>query len=153
MQSFPHHYSAAADGAAEGTVRVTAGDRIGLDTAPPPEFGGPEGEWSPEHLLVASVADCFVLSFRAVARASRLEWAGLRCDVEAVLDRDDERVTRFVAFSVRPRLTLAADEDRERAEKCLDKAKRHCLITNSLNARVDLEPEIVVAGQSRAATG
>ena len=45
-----------------------------LETAPPPEFDGPGGLWSPENLLCAAVADCFILTFRAIASFSRLSW-------------------------------------------------------------------------------
>ena len=38
-------------------------------------------------LLIAAVADCFILTFRAVARASRFEWISLGCTVDGVLDR------------------------------------------------------------------
>jgi hypothetical protein len=33
----------------------------------PREFDGRGNQWSPESLLAAALADCFVLSFRAVA--------------------------------------------------------------------------------------
>jgi organic hydroperoxide reductase OsmC/OhrA len=31
------------------------------------QLGGPGGQWSPETLLVAAAAECFILTFRAVA--------------------------------------------------------------------------------------
>lgn len=152
MDSLPHHYVTRAAGGPAGSVQVTAEDRPTLETAPPPEFGGPAGTWSPEHLLAASVANCFVLSFRAVARASRLEWSDLACEVEAVLDRQDRKM-RFTRFVVRPVLTLPAGVDAEKAGRCLEKAKDNCLITNSLTGEVDLEPRITVAEAARSAQG
>lgn len=152
MQSLPHYYATQASGGPDGTVQVTAADRPALETAPPPEFGGPPDTWSPEHFLAAAVANCFVLSFRAVARASRLDWSSMTCDVEAELDRDG-RVTRFTRFEVRPRLTLPAGVDREKAGKCLEKAKDNCLVTNSLNGEVALEPSISNEAADEAANG
>lgn len=150
MQAYPHHYHASAEGTAEGSIRVTADTAPALETFPPPEFDGPPGYWSPESLLLASIADCYILSFRAVARASKLEWENLSVAVEGVLDRV-EGVTRFVAFTVKPTLHLA-DAARERlASTVLDKAKRACLVTNSLIAACELEPAIVVAPQPAAA--
>jgi organic hydroperoxide reductase OsmC/OhrA len=144
MQPLPHHYRVQASGAPEGPVPVVEG-RLRLETNAPPEFGGPEGFWSPESLLVASVADCYVLSFRAVARASRLEWDALDVRVEGVLDRVDG-VTRFVAFTIRPQLVLADAEKSALARTVLDKAKRACLVTNSLTAACELVPEVTVRG-------
>ena len=34
------------------------------------EFGGPGDLWSPETMLAGAVAGCFILTFRAAARAS-----------------------------------------------------------------------------------
>lgn len=144
MQPLPHHYRVQASGAPEGPVPVTEG-RLRLETNAPPEFDGPHGFWSPESLLVASVANCYVLSFRAVARASRLEWDGLDVSVEGVLDRV-EGVTRFVAFTVKARLVVADAERSALARTVLEKAKRACLITNSLTAGCELVPEVAVRG-------
>lgn len=152
MNPFPHHYDAEAEGGPAGAIRVRAAARREIETNAPPEFGGPEGQWSPEHLLTASIADCFILSFRAVARASRLEWTGLSCGVEATLDRV-EKVTRFTAVTVRPVLRLADGQDMDRAERCLNKAKDVCLITNSLNAEVTLEPSIEIGDEAVSASG
>lgn len=144
MQPLPHHYRVQASGAPEGPVPVVEG-KLRLETNAPPEFDGPEGFWSPESMLVASVANCYVLSFRAVARASRLEWEALDVSVEGVLDRV-ERVTRFVAFTVKARLVLANAEQSALAHGVLDKAKRACLVTNSLTATCELVAEVAVRG-------
>jgi len=151
MNPFPHQYDAGAAGGPAGPVRVSAAGRPDLDTDAPPEFGGPEGYWSPEHLFVASIADCFILSFRAVARASRLEWAELSCAVEATLERVD-KVTRFTAVTLRPVLRLHAGQETDRAERCLNKAKEVCLITNSLNAEVTLQPSVKASDERLSAS-
>jgi organic hydroperoxide reductase OsmC/OhrA len=139
----PHRYAVQAHGTPQGDVNVSAAGLPALATQAPPEFGGPEGYWSPETLLAAAVGDCFILSFRAVARASGLAWQTLSVRVDAVLDRV-EGVTRFTSFTVAPRLHLAAGADEARALAILDKAKRACLVTNSLTATCELRPEVVV---------
>jgi organic hydroperoxide reductase OsmC/OhrA len=142
MHPFPHHYTVRASGGVAGRVQVAAAGLDPLDTDAPPEFGGPEGEWSPETLLVAAVADCYILSFRAVARASRLAWKSLEVDVEGVLDRV-EGVTRFTLFRLKPRLVLEAGASSSLAATVLEKSKRSCLVTNSLTAACELAPDIV----------
>lgn len=145
MQDYPHHYPATARATAEGSVAVTSPGLEELETASPAEFGGPGDLWSPETLLVASVANCFILTFRAVARASELEWNSLECDVDGVLERVD-KVTRFTAFKVRAALEVPEGTRESRAMRLLEKAEHVCLITNSMTARVHLEAEIRVAG-------
>ena len=141
MQELPHHYLVAADAKATGNVVLSSSGVADLDSAPPAEFGGPGDQWSPESLLVAAVADCFILSFRAVARASRLEWDSLYCKVEGTLDRID-RVTQFTAFKVTATLDIPQDTDASKAQRLLEKAEHVCLITNSLKAESHLEASV-----------
>ncbi len=141
MHPFPHRYHTTAQAAATGHVIVHGEGLPPMPTDAPPEFGGPPGHWSPETLLTAAVADCFVLSFRAVARAARLEWSALTVDVEGVLDRVDG-VTRFTQFRVAPRLTIAAGADEAVARSTLERAEHICLVTNSLSSRTELVPTV-----------
>lgn len=145
MQDYPHHYRVTASAAADANVQITGPGLASIESAPPTEFGGPGDLWSPETLLAAAVADCFVLTFRGIARASRLEWHSLSCDVEAVLDRV-ERVTKFTELRGRVVLEVPAGTDPDKARRLLDKAEHACLITNSLTATTTLEAEVKVAG-------
>ena len=98
MQAFPHRYSVAAAVKVEGDVTLD-GERLpSLHSAPPTEFDGPGDRWSPETLLVAAVADCFVLTFRPIAHLSKLAWISLTCDVTGTVDRV-ERGTQFTGLT------------------------------------------------------
>ena len=92
MQALPHRYRVKGAGRITGDVELTAERLTVLQSAPPAEFDGPGDRWSPETLLVGAVADCFILTFRAIAAASRLSWTSLDCEVTGTLDRVD-RVT------------------------------------------------------------
>ena len=91
---------------------------------------------------MGAVADCFVLTFRAVAAASRLEWSALECTAEGTLDRV-ERVTQFTGMTVKAKLTVPAGTDPAKAERILEKAEAGCLVTNSLACETHLEAEVV----------
>jgi len=144
MQDFPHHYAVTASGSSGGDVALTSAGLPVLLSAPPREFGGPGDRWSPETMLVAAVGDCFILTFRAIARAAKLPWESLTCDVAGTLDRVD-RVTQFTAFAVRATLTVAPGADVNQAHKALERAEHGCLITNSLKAGVQLETKVLIA--------
>ena len=150
MQEYPHIYKAGAAGGPEGEVTVTSPKLFSFQTTSPPEFGGPEGTWSPETLLVASVADCFILTFRAIARASRLEWYDLQCEAEGKLQKVD-RLSQFTDFHLRATLKVPADTRREKAERLLHKAEAGCLITNSLKADIHLETNVELVPDQQAA--
>lgn len=143
MHPYPHNYVVSARGEASGSVAVTAQDLPGLDTGPPRQFDGPGGQWSPETLLCAAVADCFILTFRALGRATRLEWRRLECHVEGTLDRV-ERTAQFTAFKTVATLVVPRGTDIGRANKLLEQAEHTCLISNSLRAHRALETQVVV---------
>ena len=147
MHTFPHHYVVTASAPPAGEIQLI-GDRLPvLRSAPPPQFDGPGDRWSPESLLVAAVADCFVLTFRAIARAAKLPWMSLDCAVTGTLDRVD-RVTQFTEFEVIARLQVPLGVELEQALRALEKAKRECLISNSLKASFHLDSQIEVADRA-----
>lgn len=141
MQDLPHLYRIDAAAKPDTTVTLSGTTVPTLESAPPLQFGGPGDKWSPEDLLVAAIADCFILSFKAISRASKFEWENLSCSVEGTLDRVD-RVTQFTAFTVQANLSIAATADAEKAHKLLEKAEHACLVSNSLKAPVQLQANI-----------
>ena len=142
MHPDPHSYLATANGAPSGPVPVTSPGAPELATAAPPQFDGPEGFWSPETLLTASVANCFILTFRAVSRAAKLDWVRLECKVEAVLEKV-EGVTQFSRFKTDATLTVLPGADTAKAKQLLERAEHGCLVANSLRGTRTLESRVV----------
>jgi organic hydroperoxide reductase OsmC/OhrA len=143
MHPYPHTYVASAIAENTGMVGVTSPHLPNLETAPPPEFDGPGGVWSPETLLCASIADCFILTFRAVSRAVRFEWLHLECRVEGVLERVD-RSSQFTRYTTFARLTVSAGTDLGKARELLERAEHGCLIANSLHGSRSLDAQVVI---------
>lgn len=141
MESLPHHYTVTANARTDGNVDLTSPGLSPIDSAPPAEFGGPGDQWSPETLLVAAVADCFILTFKAIARASKMDWDSISCEVDGVLDRVS-KVTQFTEFKLRVVLDAPLGSDEQKALRILDKSERSCLVTNSLNSKTHLDPEV-----------
>ena len=143
MQDLPHHYRVSASADSQSHVLLSSEGLPGIDTAGPPEFGGPGDVWSPETLLVGSVANCFILTFRAIARASQFEWQSLRCAVAGTLEKVD-RVTQFTDFNLEVELAVPAGTSEKKARRLLEKAEHGCLITNSLTAAIHLSATVNV---------
>ena len=143
MQELPHLYTVSSTGTTEGKLITQAKGLSDIEVAPPEQFVGPGDQWSPEDLFMAAIANCFILSFRAIARASKLEWAAIDCVCEGTLDKV-ERQLKFTQVVSKVRLRILAEEDRERAEKLLQKAEHSCLISNSLSCESSLAFEISV---------
>ncbi len=144
MEPFPHHYPVQANAKPTGSVTLSAPGLTPLSSNAPREFGGPGDEWSPESLLCAAVADCFVLTFRAIAQASKLPWESLEVGVEGTLDRVEGGM-RFTAIAIRPRLRVLAGTEESRALRLLEKAEKGCLVTRSLALTPTLEAQVVGA--------
>lgn len=142
MHPYPHLYTVQASAMPEGDAPVSSPRLPTLVTAPPAEFGGPGDRWSPETLLCAAVADCFLLSFRAVARASKFDWQALECQVDGTLDRVDG-VTRFTQMNVVATLRVPAGANHDKAVKLMEKSEHVCLISNSLVAERLLETTVI----------
>jgi organic hydroperoxide reductase OsmC/OhrA len=143
MQAFPHRYRVKGAGRVTGDVELTAERLPSLRSASPIEFDGPGDRWSPETLLVGAVADCFILTFRALAKASRLSWISLDCEVTGTLDRVDH-VTQFTRFDMAAHLVVATGEDVDRARHALEKSEKNCLISSSLKGSIGLQATVDV---------
>lgn len=140
----------------EHTYRVLAwwsAGKTGLaksDSAPnaihfaaPPQFGGLEGRWSPEDLLLSAVAACLTTTFCALAEYSKFDYADLEVEVEGSV-RKAESGYAFEQITLRPTLMLSGEEDRVRADRLLEKAKRLCLISRAIAVPQGFEPTVKV---------
>ena len=144
MEKLPPAYEVKVSAESEGHLSASG---VGLPTllcAPPTQFGGPGDQWSPEGLLMAAVTNCLVLSFRAIAAASRFEWLTIECDARGVLDQVDRKI-QITTIENRVWLVVPAGSDVIKAEKLLEKAEQTCFISNSLTAEVNLNCVITVA--------
>ena len=142
MKSLPHDYKIRATGAAGGNLRLTVQGVPDLMCNAPAEFDGPGDQWSPESLLMAAVASCFMLTFRAVAHASKLEWLHLECISHGTLERSSHAL-QFSRIVTHAHLTVPVSTDIEACRRALEKAERDCLVTNSLRAERELKVEIL----------
>lgn len=140
MASFPHEYKVSAKGGPDGTLPVESEGLPTLETSAPPAFGGPEGHWSPETMLTGAVANCLILTFRALA--SKLEWSDLEVDCAGVLEKGAGGI-KFTKFKIKAKLTVGGDTDEDKARQTLENAKKFCLVTASLTAETELEAEVV----------
>ena len=109
----------------------------------PPQFGGLEGRWTPEDLLLTAVASCYTTTFRALAENSKFEYADLEVEVEATARKADSGYC-FSEIVSRPSLTLTAEAARDRANRLLQKTQELCLVARALSVAHRFEPSIQI---------
>ncbi|WP_166424536.1 OsmC family protein [Paraglaciecola sp. 20A4] len=146
MSDLPHQYKVKAAGKAVGNLTTSAEQLPNIEVAPPKQFNGPGDKWSPEDLLIAAVSNCLILSFRAIARASKLEWISIECESVGELNKVEHKV-QFTHVISKVKLLIPANENSEKAEKLLMKAEGSCLVNNSLSCETHIECEIIRANE------
>jgi organic hydroperoxide reductase OsmC/OhrA len=108
----------------------------------PPEFKGWEGQWSPEHLFVASLNSCYMLTFLAIAESSKISVVSFSAKAQGKLEKAPGSSYQITEIVVKPRVVVASADDLARLARILEKAKENCFVSNSIKATVKLEPEV-----------
>lgn len=115
-----------------------------VEIATPPQFpNGVEGIWSPEHLFTAAVGSCLLTTFLAIAENSKLEFKDFTCKSSGKLDRIDGKFL-MTEVILEPTVTILNAEDKEKAERVLQKSEANCLISNSVNSKITMIPTIII---------
>ncbi|MFZ1292123.1 MAG: OsmC family protein [Melioribacteraceae bacterium] len=113
-----------------------------IEVATPPEFPkGVPNIWSPEHLFVASVNVCLMTTFLAIAENSKLEFSSFTSKAKGKLEKV-ENGFMITEIELYPEINIVAEKDLERAERIVQKAEQHCLISNSIKSEIKLFPKI-----------
>jgi organic hydroperoxide reductase OsmC/OhrA len=148
----------------EHTYRVAAwwtSGRTGLaksDSVPsaihfaaPPQFGGLEGRWTPEDLLMTALASCFTTTFHTIAGYSKFEYTDLEVEVEGTVSKTDSGYI-FTEIVIRPSLTISGEQHRGRAIGLLHKAKTLCLVSRAVATPQKFEARIEIGKPSHQST-
>jgi organic hydroperoxide reductase OsmC/OhrA len=137
-----HRFSTAVRWSGGHVVHVAALGRPELTIGVSPEFrGGLEGEWSPEDLLVASVASSYAITLSALAASHGVPLH----DLEVVAAGDaTRRVDGSFGFTV-IELEVSVETDRaheDSARTIAELAEQGCLVAASLATPVRVVAEI-----------
>ncbi len=120
---------------------ISCAGKPDVEVATPPEFKGHDGMWSPEDLFVASANICLMTMFLAVAERAGLAFSAYESTAEGRLELVEGKF-QFTAITIKPTITLKLSADAGKAKELIEKAEANCLISNSMKAKVTLEPVI-----------
>jgi organic hydroperoxide reductase OsmC/OhrA len=123
---------------------LSAAGKPNIVVGSPPEFKGEPDIWAPEELLVGSLNTCMMLTFLAFAQAQGLTPVGYESEAEGLLENVEGKY-HITDVVVRPHVTIKSEAELEPARKTMESAEAHCFIANSINAKITLTPEFVVA--------
>ncbi len=112
--------------------------------ASPPAFGGMDGRWTPEDLLLGAIASSYTTTFRTLAENAKFEHTDLQVEVEGLL-KNAPTGYNFAEISIRANLVIPDEAERPRALKLLNTAKNLCVVSRALAIQLVFEPLVAVA--------
>jgi len=123
----------------EGILKAPQKDDVRIGC--PPEFGGEPVYWSPEHLLVASVDICIMTTFLDKLGKSDCKISSYRSSAmgKAQLVKG---VFKFKTIEIKPNVIVGKKEDVEKVKELLQMSAEECMVSNTLNIKVDMKPVI-----------
>src|SRR5215467_3958524 len=121
---------------------VSAAQLSAIPVGAPPEFKGREGNWTPEHLFVASVNTCLMLTLLAIAENSKINLVSYSATASGKLEKVQGAGYQVTEILVKPKVVVGSEEDLRRMPRILEKAKEGCFISNSIKSVVKFEPEV-----------
>lgn len=137
----------------EGTVHYRSYDRT-WDIAVPgkpvvhcsndPLLGGDPGKMNPEDLLISALSACHMLWYLHYASEAGLVVSAYEDNPVGIGEVAPSGAGRFIAATLRPRITLQANPDLERAAAIHRRIHEVCFIARSVNFPVSYEPEFIV---------
>jgi organic hydroperoxide reductase OsmC/OhrA len=144
MQTRSFTYSADLEWVGNREARMTAGARPPLAVTPPQEFpDGDDVRWSPEHLYLAAIQSCTMLSFIAHCGHNGLELVAYESHAEGRLARNqDDRRYAFQRVDMVVMARMAGGHSGP-ARELTGKAERDCFISASTTADVVVDWRII----------
>ena len=120
---------------------LSAADKPILRVSAPPEFKGEPGLWTPEDFFIASVSVCLMTTFMTFASLARLSVRSYRQFTEGILEFTNDHY-QFTNVILKPEILVASHQEIVATEQLIQKAHEHCLITNSIKSKVDVQASI-----------
>jgi len=141
----PHYYNVNVNWKSDRKGELSSPELSTIfEVATPPQF--PKGMpdiWSPEHLFTAAVSSCLMTTFLSIAENSKLEFISFACPAKGKLEQVDGKFL-MTEVILEPVVVVTKEADKEKAERILQKAEAACLISNSVKAKITMNPTIKI---------
>jgi len=144
MSAIEHRYACSVTWSGEKKGRLESPGLPPVEVATPPEFKGHPGIWSPEHLFVAAALSCLMTTFLSLAEKARLRLAGFHAGATGRLTQRADSKLAITEIVLAPEIAVYEAADEAKALELIEKAEKYCLISNSMNSAITLEPKVVV---------
>lgn len=130
------------ESATQGTLSSSAiNSKIEVET--PSEFSkGLKKRWTPEHLFIASVNSCLMSAFLLAANNSKLEFISFESTAVGKIEKlGGKKIISEIV--IKPKLMIPVSQNETRAKRVLELSEKACIIGNSVNTSIKVEPIIM----------
>jgi len=105
---------------------------------------GDDSRYNPEDLMLASLAECHLLTYLALTAKAGIQLAGLVVSARGALGNVEGKM-RFRWATVSPATVVREAAELERARSLHTLAHEQCFMSNSVNFPITVEPTLSVA--------
>ncbi len=114
-----------------------------IPVAIPDDFpNGIKGVWSPEHLLIAAVNSCIMVTFITIAANSKIPFIRYDSNVKGIVEKLVNGL-KFTSIIIVPTVVITTGQDDHKIRHLFEMTEKACAISNSLSDRIKLEPLVV----------
>ena len=135
MPSYPIEFvsEAKADQVFELPWSISSGD-MNTFCSVPIDFGGTGGGFSPEDLFLQAVINCFVGTFKVMAKLSKISYTNIQVAGKLYVDKNLEG--KVCMKSINLAIEIAGSDRPERLGTLVSKALREGFIINSVKSEI-----------------
>ncbi len=148
MQPHSFEVSAIWEGDSNSTGALESPSGLRCHFAVPTVFGGPGGCPSPEEMLLAALASCYVITIAYMAELKKLPLHKQHIAIRGVVERDPQtRRLRFTQMHLALTFFVPSDTTEAQMQSILKlayDAKSYCLVSNSLRDDIQFSVETKV---------
>ncbi len=125
---------------------LTSKDCPPISAATPPEFGGPEGRWSPESLLVAAVQSCSLSTLLYFVERFKIDLVASESVAKGTIEKT-EKGERFTGIEVDMTVTVADSATAAKVEalRLQEKVEKYCLVSAALAVPVSVRLLVIAS--------
>lgn len=108
-----------------------------------PMLGGNPSKYNPEDMLIAALASCHMLWYLHLCSEAGVTVLAYEDNPVGIGESEPSGKGKFTEAVLRPKITITADSDADKAVAIHDEIHNYCFIARSVNFPVCLEIEII----------
>jgi len=141
LEPVKHYYKTHIEWTEEKKGILKSEEKPDIDVACPPEFGGHPNIWSPEDLFVGATEVCLMTTFIWCMTNEKIPFISYKSNAKGILELGNFN-SRFSSIEIKINVCISSKNDVLKVKNIFEKLKQTCVISNSIQTQVIIEPEI-----------